>query len=114
MVLGGHGDTWCRCISYCTINGVPVTQLIANDKLAAIVERTRNGGGEIVKLMGTSAYYAPATAAIAMAEAYLHDQKRLLAVRGLPRRRVRLQGPVHGRAGRDRRRRRREDRRASS
>ena len=78
MVLGGHGDTWCRCLSYCTVNGVPVTQLIAKDKLDAIVERTRNGGGEIVKLMGTSAYYAPASAAVAMAEAYLKDQKRLL------------------------------------
>jgi malate dehydrogenase len=64
--------------SYCTVNGVPVKQLIAADKLAAIVDRTRNGGGEIVKLMGTSAYYAPASAAIQMAEAYLRDEKRLL------------------------------------
>jgi malate dehydrogenase len=78
MVLGGHGDTMVPVLSYCTINGVPVTQLIARDKLAAIADRTRNGGGEIVKLMGTSAFYAPASAAIAMAEAYLHDQKRLL------------------------------------
>jgi malate dehydrogenase len=78
MVLGGHGDTMVPVTSYCTAFGVPVTQLIAKDKLDAIVERTRNGGGEIVKLMGTSAYYAPAAAAIAMAEAYLKDQKRLL------------------------------------
>src|SRR5207253_5499224 len=78
MVLGGHGDTMVPVTSYCTINGIPVRQLIAADKLAAIVERTRGGGGEIVKLMGTSAYYAPAAAAISMAEAYLHDDKRLL------------------------------------
>jgi malate dehydrogenase len=78
MVLGGHGDTMVPVLSYCTIDGVPVKQLLQHDKLAAIVERTRQGGGEIVKLMGTSAYTAPAAAAIAMAEAYLKDQKRLL------------------------------------
>jgi len=79
MVLGGHGDTMVPVISNCTINGIPVKQLVPADKLAAIVERTRNGGGEIVKLMGTSAFLAPATAAIAMATAYLKDQKRLVA-----------------------------------
>jgi len=78
MVLGGHGDTMVPVTSYCTIYGVPVTQLIAPDKLQAIVERTRNGGGEIVKLMGTSAYYAPASAAVVMAEAFLKDQKRVV------------------------------------
>jgi malate dehydrogenase len=78
MVLGGHGDTMVPVISYCTIYGIPVAQLIPADKLAAIVERTRGGGGEIVKLMGTSAYYAPASAAIVMAESYLKDQKRLV------------------------------------
>jgi len=78
MVLGGHGDTMVPVLSYCTVNGVPVTQLIAKDKLDAIVTRTAGGGGEIVKLMGTSAYYAPATSAIAMARAYLYDEKRLL------------------------------------
>jgi malate dehydrogenase len=60
------------------VNGVPVTQLIKQEKLDAIVTRTAGGGGEIVKLLGTSAYYAPASAAIAMARAYLHDEKRLL------------------------------------
>jgi malate dehydrogenase len=78
MVLGGHGDTMVPVTSNCTVNGIPVTQLVPADKLAAIVDRTRNGGGEIVKLMGTSAYYAPASAAIAMARAYLNDEKRLL------------------------------------
>ena len=66
-------------VSATTINGIPVKQLVAADKLAAIVDRTRNGGGEIVKLMGTSAFAAPASSAIAMATAYLKDQKRLLA-----------------------------------
>src|SRR6185369_4868873 len=78
MVLGGHGDTMVPVLSYCTINGIPVKQLIAADKLQAIADRTRNGGGEIVKLMGTSAFYAPASAAIQMAEAFLRDEKRLL------------------------------------
>jgi malate dehydrogenase len=78
MVLGGHGDTMVPVLSYCTVNGVPVKQLIPAERLAAIADRTRNGGGEIVKLMGTSAYYAPASAAIVMAEAYLRDLKRLL------------------------------------
>src|SRR5262252_8709162 len=78
MVLGGHGDTMVPVTSYCTVNGIPVKQLIAADKLAAIVERTRNGGGELVKLMGTSAFYAPASAAVAMAESYLKDLKRLV------------------------------------
>jgi malate dehydrogenase len=78
MVLGGHGDTMVPVTSNCTIDGIPVTQIIPADKLAAIVERTRGGGGEIVKLMGTSAFYAPASSAVAMAESYLKDQKRLL------------------------------------
>ena len=78
MVLGGHGDDMVPILSACTINGVRATELIAKDKLDAIVARTRKGGGEIVQLMGTSAYYAPASSAIAMAEAYLLDQKRLL------------------------------------
>jgi malate dehydrogenase len=80
MVLGGHGDDMVPILSQCTINGVPATHFISKERLDAIVKRTRGGGGEIVQLMGTSAYYAPATSAIAMAEAYLHDQKRLLPV----------------------------------
>ena len=79
MVLGGHGDDMVPVLSMTTINGVPVSSLIAKEKVTAIIERTRKGGGEIVNLMGTSAYYAPASSAVAMAEAYLLDQKRLLA-----------------------------------
>jgi malate dehydrogenase len=78
MVLGGHGDDMVPVLSYTTINGVPAKQLVAKDKLDAIIDRTRKGGGEIVNLMGTSAFYAPAAGAIAMAEAYLRNQKRLL------------------------------------
>jgi malate dehydrogenase len=79
LVLGGHGDTMVPILSNTTVNGIPIRQLVAADKLNAIIERTRNGGGEIIKLMGTSAFAAPATSAIAMATAYLKDQKRLLA-----------------------------------
>ena len=78
MVLGGHGDDMVPVLGYCTINGVPVEQVLNQDTLAGIVKRTRGGGGEIVGLMGTSAYYAPAASAIAMAEAYLYDEKRLV------------------------------------
>ncbi|MBN4059225.1 malate dehydrogenase [Endomicrobium sp. AH-315-J14] len=78
MVLGGHGDSMVPVMSACTINGVSATELISAEKLDAIIARTRKGGGEIVGLMGTSAYYAPAASAVAMAEAYLRDQKRLL------------------------------------
>ncbi|AUX40103.1 malate dehydrogenase [Sorangium cellulosum] len=78
MVLGGHGDDMVPVLSACTINGVRATELISKDKLEAIVARTRKGGGEIVGLMGTSAYYAPASSAVAMAESFLLDQKRLL------------------------------------
>ena len=83
LVLGGHGDDMVPIASATTINGIPVDRLIPKDKLDAIVTRTRGGGGEIVGLMGTSAYYAPAFGAIAMAEAYLLDQKRLLACAAL-------------------------------
>jgi len=77
-VLGGHGDDMVPILSATTINGIPATQLLPMDTIQGIVERTRKGGGELVGLMGTSAYYAPASSAIAMAEAYLLDQKRLL------------------------------------
>jgi malate dehydrogenase len=79
LVLGGHGDTMVPCLSYTTIKGVPVTQLLSKDKLDAMVKRTAGGGGEIVQLMGTSAYYAPAAGAISMAESYLLGQRRVIA-----------------------------------
>ncbi len=78
-VLGGHGDDMVPLLRYTTINGMPVGQLIAKAKLDELVARTRKGGGEIVGLMGTSAYFAPAAGAIAMAESFLLNQKRLLA-----------------------------------
>jgi malate dehydrogenase len=79
MVLGGHGDTMVPLISYTTISGIPVTQLIEKAKLDAIVDRTRNGGAEIVKHLKTgSAYYAPSAGAVQMAEAIVQDQKRIL------------------------------------
>jgi malate dehydrogenase len=79
MVLGGHGDTMVPLISYTTVSGIPVTQLLAPEKLAAIVERTRNGGAEIVAHLKTgSAYYAPSAAAVQMVEAIVLDKKRIL------------------------------------
>ena len=79
MVLGGHGDTMVPLISYTTVSGIPVTQLLERAKLDAIVDRTRNGGAEIVKFLKTgSAYYAPSSGAVQMAEAIVRDQKRIL------------------------------------
>ncbi len=79
MVLGGHGDTMVPLISYTSVSGIPVTQLLAQDKLDAIVDRTRNGGAEIVKHLKTgSAYYAPSSGAVQMVEAIVQDQRRIL------------------------------------
>ena len=77
--LGGHGDQMVPLPRLTTVGGIPLTELMSKDRIDAIVKRTRGGGGEIVALLKTgSAYYAPATSAIAMAEAYLGDQKRIL------------------------------------
>jgi malate dehydrogenase len=79
MVLGGHGDTMVPLISYTAVSGIPVTQLLDRAALDAIVARTRTGGAEIVQYLKTgSAYYAPSSAAVQMAEAIVHDQKRIL------------------------------------
>jgi malate dehydrogenase len=79
MVLGGHGDTMVPLVSYTTVSGIPVGQLIVADKLAAIVDRTRNGGAEIVAFLKTgSAYYAPSAAAVQMVEAIALDKRRIL------------------------------------
>jgi len=79
MVLGGHGDTMVPLVSYTTVSGIPVSQLIDADKLRSIVDRTRNGGAEIVAFLKTgSAYYAPSAAAVQMVEAIALDKKRIL------------------------------------
>ncbi len=80
MLLGGHGDTMVPLPRYTTVGGIPVTELIAKDKLDAIIERTKVGGGELVKLMGTSAWYAPGAAAAQMVEAIVKDQRRIFPV----------------------------------
>jgi malate dehydrogenase len=79
MVLGGHGDTMVPLVSYTTVSGIPVSQLMDKAALDAIVDRTRNGGAEIVKYLKTgSAYYAPSAAAVQMCESIVLDQKRVL------------------------------------
>jgi malate dehydrogenase len=79
MVLGGHGDTMVPLVRYTTVAGIPITDLLPQERIDAIVERTRNGGAEIVKLLKTgSAYYAPSAAAVEMAEAILKDKKKIL------------------------------------
>ena len=79
LVLGGHGDTMVPLPSMATVNGVPITKLLPQDRVEAIVERTRGGGGEIVELLGTGrAFYEPAAAAVEMMDAVLLDQKRIL------------------------------------
>ena len=79
FVLGGHGDTMVPLPRFSTVAGIPITELMAQDRIDALVERTRNGGAEIVALLKTgSAYYAPASAAVEMAESILKDKKKIL------------------------------------
>lgn len=80
VLMGGHGDTMVPLPRYTTVAGIPVTELIDKDKLTAILERTKVGGGELVKLMGTSAWYAPGSAAAQMVEAIVRDQRRVFPV----------------------------------
>lgn len=80
VLMGGHGDTMVPLPRYTTVAGIPVTELIEPDKLDAIIERTKSGGGELVKLMGTSAWYAPGSAAAQMVEAIVRDQRRVFPV----------------------------------
>lgn len=80
VLMGGHGDTMVPLPRYTTVGGIPVTELIDSEKLDAIVERTKKGGGEIVNLLGTSAWYAPGAAAAQMVEAIVRDQKRVFPV----------------------------------
>jgi malate dehydrogenase len=77
LLMGGHGDTMVPLPRYTTVAGIPVTQLISEDKLNAIIDRTKSGGGELVGLMGTSAWYAPGAAAAQMVEAIMLDQNRI-------------------------------------
>jgi malate dehydrogenase len=78
LVLGGHGDQMVPVISTTTVGGVPLAKLVSQERIDALVERTRKGGGEVVELLGTSAWYAPAAAVTEMVEAVLLDQKRVL------------------------------------
>jgi len=79
FVLGGHGDTMVPLSRYSTVAGIPITELIAPDRLAQLVQRTRDGGAEIVKYLKTgSAYYAPSAASTEMVEAILKDKKKIL------------------------------------
>ena len=80
VLMGGHGDTMVPLPRYTTVGGIPVTEMIDADKLEAIVDRTKKGGGEIVKLLGTSAWYAPGAAAAQMVEAIVKDQRRVFPV----------------------------------
>jgi len=80
VLMGGHGDTMVPLPRYTTVSGIPVTELVDKDKLHAILERTKVGGGELVKLMGTSAWYAPGSAAAQMVEAIIRDQRRIFPV----------------------------------
>ena len=80
VLMGGHGDTMVPLPRYTTVGGIPVTELIEEDKLNAIIQRTKTGGGELVKLMGTSAWYAPGAAAAQMVEAILKNQRRVFPV----------------------------------
>lgn len=77
MLMGGHGDTMVPLPRYTTVSGIPVTELIDDARLQAIIERTKVGGGELVKLMGTSAWYAPGAAAAQMVEAIVRDENRI-------------------------------------
>ena len=78
LVLGGHGDQMVPVVSATTVGGVPLTQLVPQDRIDAMVERTRVGGGEVVTLLGTSAWYAPGAAAAQMVDAVMLDEKRVL------------------------------------
>ena len=80
LLLGGHGNSMVPLVRYTSVGGIPVTQLLDKVVLDKIVDRTRNGGGELVKLMGTSAWYAPGAAAASMVEAIVRDQRRIMPV----------------------------------
>jgi malate dehydrogenase len=78
VVLGGHGDQMVSVISATTVGGVPIRKLVSEDRIQALIGRTAKGGGEVVQLLGTSAWYAPGAAAAAMVDAIMLDEKRVL------------------------------------
>jgi malate dehydrogenase len=79
LVLGGHGDTMVPMIRYCTVGGIPITELLSKERIDALIQRTREGGAEIVKLLKTgSAFYAPSAAVAEMVESILHDEKKII------------------------------------
>ncbi len=80
VLMGGHGDTMVPLPRYTTVAGIPVTELVSKERLDQIIDRTKNGGGEIVKLLGTSGWYAPGAAAAQMVEAIMKDSKRIFPV----------------------------------
>ena len=80
VLMGGHGDTMVPLPRYTTVGGIPVTELVSEERIEAIIERTKKGGGEIVKLLGTSGWYAPGAAAAQMVEAIMKDSKRIFPV----------------------------------
>src|ERR671919_2663923 len=83
MVLGGHGDQMVPVVSATTVGGIPLTKLVPRERIDAMVERTAKGGGEIVNLLGTSAWYAPGAAAAQMVDSICLDEKRVLPVTAL-------------------------------
>jgi malate dehydrogenase len=80
LLLGGHGDDMVPLPRFTSVHGIPIQMLLSDEKITACVDRAKVGGGEIVKLMGTSAYYAPASGTVQMVEAILKDKKRILPV----------------------------------
>ena len=112
MVLGGHGDQMVPVVSATTVGGIPLRKLAPEDRIQAMVERTAKGGGELVNLLGTSAWYAPGAAAAQMVDAIVPRREARAPVHRLPRGRVRDRRALHGCSRRARRRRHREDRRA--
>ena len=110
FVLGGHGDTMVPLPRYSTVAGIPITELMSADRIEALVNRTRNGGAEIVSLLKTgSAYYAPASAAVEMAESILKDKKKILPCAVYLEGEYGTQGSVYRRTGEARSRRYRRD-----
>ncbi len=110
VVMGGHGDTMVPLVRLSSVSGIPLTELMDQATIDAIVNRTRNGGAEIVKYLKTgSAYYAPSASAVEMAESILKDKKKVLPCAALSGRRIRHQRPLRGRSGKTGRRRNRAD-----